>query len=95
MKPSSNKTASKNLSYATTLTDWLESSPDSLEHLDRLEQLASGSRSKETWWMFVFLLEALMSPMPENLPPEEMFGFLERQFSETHSERDNIGPGDD
>jgi hypothetical protein len=83
---------SKNLSYATTLTNWLENSPDSQEHLEQLEQLASGSRNKETWWMFVFLLDNLLDPMPENLPPEEMFGHLESQFSETHSESERIGP---
>jgi|GEM_PF-7026531 len=84
--------ASKRMAWADTLTNWLENSPDSQEHLESLEQLASGSRNKEVWWMFVYLLDNLNDPMPENLPPEEMFGHLESQFSETHSESERIGP---
>ncbi len=92
MKPASNKTASRNQNIVKTLTDWLESSPDSNAHRDSLERMATGSRYKETNSMLEYLLANLESTMPENLPPEEMFGFLERQFSETHSEGDHYGP---
>lgn len=75
------------------MTNWLESSPNSAEHLESLQEMATGSRDKRVEGMCGYLMHALEVPMPDDLELEEMFGHLETQLLARQSSGGDIyGP---